>query len=161
MADSALAFGSNLGDSRAMIEAALERLDSADGISVTKVSSFYRTPPWGVEDQPDFINACALVETDLSPEALLAVCKQLEQALGRETAVRWGPRLIDIDMLWMEGETRQSETLTLPHPRICERAFVLVPLAEIAPELDVGDRKVRDLLSALDPDSLESIRKAD
>lgn len=161
MAEAALAFGSNLGDSRAMIEAALERLNEAEGVGVTKVSSFYRTPPWGVEDQPDFINACALVETTLSPEALLRACKGLERALGREEAVRWGPRLIDIDLLWMAGAQCETETLTLPHPRICERAFVLVPLAEIAPELEIGGVEVQSHLSALDPASRESIHKAD
>lgn len=142
MAEAALAFGSNLGNSRAMIGRAMAVLDAMHGVSVTRVSSPYSTPPWGVEDQPDFVNACALVETALSPEDLLAACKDLELALGREPAVRWGPRLIDIDLLWMAGEVRDSERLTLPHPRMTERAFVLVPLAEIAPDLEIGGKAV-------------------
>ena len=142
MAEAALAFGSNLGDSRAMIGRAIAVLDAMSGVSVTRVSSLYSTPPWGVEDQPDFVNACALVETALSPEDLLAACKDLERALGRAPAVRWGPRLIDIDLLWMAGEVRDSERLTLPHPRMTERAFVLVPLAEIAPDLEIGGKAV-------------------
>ena len=142
MAEAALAFGSNLGDSRTMIERAIAVLDAMSGVSVTRVSSLYSTPPWGLEDQPDFVNACALVETALSPEDLLAACKDLEMALGREPAVRWGPRVIDIDLLWMAGEVRDSEMLTLPHPRMTERAFVLVPLAEIAPELEIAGKSV-------------------
>ncbi|WP_084399500.1 2-amino-4-hydroxy-6-hydroxymethyldihydropteridine diphosphokinase [Henriciella aquimarina] len=149
MAEAALAFGSNLGDSRAMIAHAMAVLDEMRGVSITRTSSFWRTPPWGVEDQPDFVNACALVATDLSPEALLTACKDLEKALGREEAVRWGPRLIDIDLLWMAGETRDSGALTLPHPRMTERAFVLVPLAEIAPALEIGGKSVRVHLDAL------------
>ena len=142
MAEAGLAFGSNLGDSRAMIGRAIAVLDAMRGVSVTRVSSLYSTPPWGVEDQPDFVNACAMVETALSPEDLLAACKDLELALGREPAVRWGPRLIDIDLLWMAGEVRESERLTLPHPRMTERVFVLVPLAEIAPDLEIAGKAV-------------------
>lgn len=147
MTEAALAFGSNLGDSRAMLERAIGALDAMSAISVTRVSRFYRTPPWGVEDQPDFVNACALIETDYAPLDLLAACKDLETALGREEAVRWGPRLIDIDVLWMDGVEMESETLTLPHPRMHERAFVLVPLAEIAPDLEIGGRSIARLAS--------------
>ena len=149
MTEAALAFGSNLGDSRAMIERAIAALDAMPAIMVTKVSSFYRTPPWGVEDQPDFVNACALIETVYSPEALLAACKDLEIALGRADAARWGPRLIDIDVLWVEGAVRNTETLTLPHPRMTARVFVLVPLSEIAPDLEVGEVSVRAHLARL------------
>ncbi|RIJ31788.1 2-amino-4-hydroxy-6-hydroxymethyldihydropteridine diphosphokinase [Henriciella algicola] len=141
---SALAFGSNLGDSAGMIGRAIGALDAMVDVSVTTRSSLYATPPWGVEDQPDFVNACALVETDLAPLDLLSACKDLEVALGRVPGERWGPRLIDIDVLWMGGVALESERLTLPHPRITERAFVLVPLAEIAPELVVGGRAVAD-----------------
>lgn len=149
MTQAALAFGSNLGDSRAMIERAIAVLGEMEAIRVTRVSSFYRTPPWGIEDQPDFINACALVETSYSPEALLAACKDLEKVLGREESARWGPRLIDVDLLWMAGETRDTAILTLPHPRLSERAFVLVPLAEIAPELEIGGKRVQAHLESL------------
>ena len=161
MAEAALAFGSNLGDSRAMIQTALARLDATDGIRLVRVSAFYRTPPWGVEDQPDFVNACATIETGLSPEALLEICKGLEKELGREEGVRWGPRLIDIDVLWMAGEVRDSEKLSLPHPRMLERAFVIVPLAEIAPDLEIGGKTVRTYLANLAGEIRNGISQAD
>ena len=153
MTEAALAFGSNLGDSRGMIERAVAALDAMPAITLTKMSSFYATPPWGVEDQPDFVNACALVETDYSPEDLLTACKDLEVALGREDAARWGPRLIDIDVLWMAGEVRETDRLTLPHPRMTARAFVLVPLSEIAPSLLVSGRSVADWTARLSADA--------
>ena len=155
MTEAALGFGSNLGDRAGTIRRALGILDTMTGVRVARVSSFYRTPPWGVEDQPDFVNACAMIETELSPEDLLAACKDLETALGREEAERWGPRLIDIDVLWMAGETRDSDTLTLPHPRLTDRAFVLVPLAEIAPDLEISGAPVTTHLARLGPDGAE------
>ena len=135
MPEAALALGSNLGDSAWMIRQALERLGQVEGVEVTRVSSFYRTPPWGVTDQPDFINACALLGTRLSPESLLLAAKSIERDLGRRPGQRWGPRVIDIDLLWVGEEIRDTETLTLPHKHMTERAFVLVPLAEIAPDV--------------------------
>lgn len=149
MAEAVLAFGSNLGDSAAAILGAMKALDGAHGVALVRASRLYRTPPWGLEDQPDFINACAMFETSLSPEALLSACKELEQEMGRTASERWGPRLIDIDLIWMAGEVRASETLTLPHPRAAERAFVLVPLEEIAPFLEIGGVQVRKLVSGL------------
>lgn len=150
MTEAALAFGSNLGDSTAMIRRALDTLGAMEQIVVTRRSSLYATPPWGIEDQPDFVNACALIETTFEPLELLAACKDLEVALGRVPGERWGPRLIDIDVLWMEGLRLESERLTLPHPRMTERAFVLVPLAEIAPALDVGGKAVADWVGEVD-----------
>ncbi|MEM5515736.1 2-amino-4-hydroxy-6-hydroxymethyldihydropteridine diphosphokinase [Henriciella sp. AS95] len=148
----ALALGANLGDAAGNVSLALLKLDDADGLTLIKSSRLYRTPPWGVEDQPDFINACALFETQLSPEALLALCKGLETEMGRVPGERWGPRLMDIDLLWMEGETRASEGLTLPHPRMTERAFVLVPLGEIAPDLVIDGTSVAGHVGALSDD---------
>ncbi|WP_018148860.1 2-amino-4-hydroxy-6-hydroxymethyldihydropteridine diphosphokinase [Henriciella marina] len=157
MTRSALAFGSNLGDSAGMIGRAVDALDAMSAISVTARSSLYATPPWGVEDQPDFVNACALVETGLAPLDLLTACKDLEVALGRVPGARWGPRLIDIDVLWMEGVSLESERLTLPHPRMTERAFVLVPLAEIAPELVVGGRTVGKWVGGVEAGEIRQI----
>lgn len=157
MTRSALAFGSNLGDSAGMIGRAIAALDAMVDVSVTARSSLYATPPWGVEEQPDFVNACALVETDLAPLDLLTACKDLEVVLGRVPGERWGPRLIDIDVLWMEGVSLKSERLTLPHPRMTERAFVLVPLAEIAPELVVGGRAVADWCADLESSGIRRI----
>ncbi|QYJ01865.1 2-amino-4-hydroxy-6-hydroxymethyldihydropteridine diphosphokinase [Thalassovita mediterranea] len=157
MTRAALAFGSNLGDSAGMIGRAIDALDEMVDVSVTARSSLYATPPWGVEDQPDFVNACALVETDLAPLDLLSACKDLEVALGRVPGERWGPRLIDIDVLWMDSVSLESEHLTLPHPRMTERAFVLVPLAEIAPELVVGGRAVADWCADLESSGIRRI----
>lgn len=154
---SALAFGSNLGDSAGMIGRAIAALDAMVDVSVTTRSSFYATPPWGVENQPDFVNACALVETDLEPLDLLTACKDLEVALGRVPGERWGPRLIDIDVLWMDEVSLESERLTLPHPRMTERAFVLVPLAEIAPELVVGVRSVAEWASSFEAGGIRKL----
>ena len=157
MTRSALAFGSNLGDSAGMIGRAMDALDAMIDVSVRARSSLYATPPWGVEEQPDFVNACALVETDLAPLDLLTACKDLEVALGRVPGERWGPRLIDIDVLLMEGVVLDSERLTLPHPRMTERAFVLVPLAEIAPELVVGGQRVADWASSIEAGGIRKL----
>ncbi|MCZ4296959.1 2-amino-4-hydroxy-6-hydroxymethyldihydropteridine diphosphokinase [Henriciella marina] len=157
MTRSALAFGSNLGDSAEMIGRAIDALDAMVDVSVTARSSLYATPPWGVENQPDFVNACALVETALAPLDLLTACKDLEVALGRVPGERWGPRLIDIDVLWMDGVALESERLTLPHPRMTERAFVLVPLAEIAPELVVGGQRVADWASSIEAGGIRKL----
>lgn len=152
MTDAALAFGSNLGDSQGMIQRAIHALDMMRAIDVVAVSSFYRTQPWGVEAQPDFINASAIVKTSFSPEELLTACKDLERALGRVPGERWGPRLIDIDVLWIEGVVRQTDNLTVPHPRMTQRAFVLVPLLEIAPDLVVDNRTIEEWVASLGKD---------
>lgn len=114
---------------------AVKRIDGG-GCRVTAVSSLYGTSPVGVEDQPDFLNAVIEVETALSPDELLDLCASIEREMGRERTIRWGPRVIDMDILLYDDLALDSEGLTIPHPRMMERAFVLVPLAEIAP--DVG-----------------------
>ncbi len=148
----ALGLGGNLGDPAAAIAAALDALDACDGVRVAARSSLYRTPPWGDPDQPDFVNACALVATTLAPEALLALCLHVERGLGRarEKTRRWGPRLIDVDLLDYEGVTLECAALTLPHPRMMARAFVLVPLAEIAPRRVIAGRSVAEAAAAAD-----------
>jgi 2-amino-4-hydroxy-6-hydroxymethyldihydropteridine diphosphokinase len=138
-----LGFGGNLGDPAATIKSALARLD-ASGVAILARSGFYRTSPWGPVAQPDFINLCALAETALSPGALLALTQALEREFGRESGPRWGPRPLDIDILDYDGLVLEQADLVLPHPRMCERGFVLVPLAEIAPERMVAGRKVRE-----------------
>jgi len=134
MASAALSLGSNVGDTRANLARALERLDRS-GARVLLRSSDYLTEPWGPVEQDPFVNACALVETDLAPGDLLRLCQAVEEELGRTREVRWGPRTIDIDILIYDAVALHSPTLTIPHPRALERAFVLVPLAEIAPGL--------------------------
>ena len=130
-----LGLGSNLGDRRANIERALELLGEEPTIKVIRVSSFYETEPVGYTDQPDFINAVACVETELPPRELLRAIMSVETKMGRVRTIRWGPRVIDIDILMYDDQQVDEEGLQIPHPRMMERKFVLEPLAEIAPDL--------------------------
>lgn len=150
-----LGLGSNIGDKAGMLAAAIERLRASPGIRVTARSSDYRTPPWGDTDQDWFLNAAAGIETSLNPHALLEACLGIETALGRVRERRWGPRLIDIDVLHYAGAAISDERLVLPHRFVRERAFVLVPLAEIAPDLVIGGETVADALAKLDSRGIE------
>ena len=152
-----LSLGGNLGDPAKSMGAALRMLDANGDTRVTGVSSLYRTPPWGKLDQPDFLNAAAEISTGLAPRALLDLCLDAERKLKRVREERWGPRLIDIDIL-VFGERVIHETgLEVPHPRMLERAFVLAPLAEIAPGLVVGGRSITDRLVAVDTSGIERL----
>lgn len=133
-----LALGANIGDREANLREAVRRLREG-GCNVTAASSMYLTRPVGVTDQPDFLNAVIRVVTDLDPRDLLRVCRGIEESSGRERTIRWGPRVIDIDILLYEGVMMDETELVIPHPRILERAFVLVPLAEIAPDVEVAE----------------------
>ena len=144
-----LAFGGNVGDKVASLRRALRAIAGEPGVELTAVSRFYRTPPWGKTDQDWFVNACALARTTLEPEALLERVKRLEVELGRAPAERWGPRVIDIDLIAYDDITLKTERLTLPHPELFNRAFVLVPLAEIAPDLVVAGVRVGDAADRL------------
>jgi 2-amino-4-hydroxy-6-hydroxymethyldihydropteridine diphosphokinase len=128
-----LALGSNLGDRRAHLAAAVERL--REHVAVETISSLYETEPAYVEDQPRFLNAALRGQTALSPSELLAFVKQVERELGRVAGERFGPRVADIDLLLYDGAAIDTPELTLPHPRMAERPFVLVPMAELAPDL--------------------------
>jgi 2-amino-4-hydroxy-6-hydroxymethyldihydropteridine diphosphokinase len=145
-----LSLGSNQGDRASLLVRALERLDRVPGVQIVAVSSLYATAPVGREDQPEFLNAVAEVRTRLAPRELLAACLRIEAELGRIRAERWGPRTIDLDLL-VHGETRLAEEgLTLPHPRMKERAFVLAPLAEIAPNLRLEGESIAERAAAID-----------
>ena len=146
-----LGLGANLGDPIATLRDAKARLSALGRI--TAVSSLYRTPPWGVEAQPPFVNAALALETALDPDALLAALKALEAELGRVASYRWGPRAIDLDILAYDGVARTGPALTIPHARLNERAFVLVPLAEIDPAY----AQARDALPAADVAAVERI----
>ncbi len=130
-----LGLGANLGDRESAILYALRTLDALPTINVTAMSSLYETAPVGVTDQPPFVNAVVRIETALTPEDLLQTVLHLENKMGRARTQRWGPRVIDIDVLVYSDRQINSPALTVPHPRLRERAFALVPLAEIAPEL--------------------------
>ncbi len=147
-----LSLGTNLGDRHANLEHALDALREGTGVSITHISPLYQTAPWGVTDQPDFLNLCIAAKTDLSPHDLLARLKTIETELGRETAVRWGPRLIDIDILFYDELIMQDDRLTIPHVSIADRAFVLAPLADIAPDFihPQTDQSIKIMLDKLD-----------
>jgi 2-amino-4-hydroxy-6-hydroxymethyldihydropteridine diphosphokinase len=150
--DAYVALGSNLGDSRRILIEAVDALDAWPGIRFLATSRFYRTPPWGMTDQPDFLNAVVRLHTGLSPHALLDALMDIERRAGRvRDGVRWGPRTLDLDLLHMDGVSIADDRLTLPHPRIAERAFVLLPLAELAPTLLLpGQGRVDELLQRVD-----------
>ncbi|AZO43148.1 2-amino-4-hydroxy-6-hydroxymethyldihydropteridine diphosphokinase [Mesorhizobium sp. M7D.F.Ca.US.005.01.1.1] len=152
-----LSLGGNLGDPAKSMGAALRMLDADADTRVTGVSSLYRTPPWGKLDQPDFLNAAAEISTGLAPRALLDLCLDAERKLKRVREERWGPRLIDIDILVFGDRVIHETGLEVPHPRMLERAFVLAPLAEIAPGLVVGDRSITDRLVAVDTSGIERL----
>ncbi|RIY03598.1 2-amino-4-hydroxy-6-hydroxymethyldihydropteridine diphosphokinase [Aureimonas flava] len=145
-----LGLGGNLGDPVRAMATALRALDAAPGTRVAEVSSVYRTPPWGPVEQPPFLNACARVEAEIDAEALLARCLGIELSLHRDRSVRWGPRTVDLDVLDFGGVVMRGDRLTLPHPRMAERAFVMVPLAEIAPDLSVAGATAAECLARLD-----------
>jgi len=145
-----LALGGNLGDVMRAMATALVAMDDADQCRVLTVSPVYRTPPWGIEDQPDFYNACASIMTCEAPDSLLRFVKDLEDKAGRTASVRNGPRVLDLDILTYGERVIEMPGLTIPHPRMAERAFVLVPLADIAPDLVVAGQTVATLAARAD-----------
>lgn len=153
--EAALGLGGNLGDPVAAFAVALKRLEAEPAIRLKALSSVWRTAPWGKLDQPEFRNLAVLIETGLAPEALLALCLAIERESGRERRERWGPRTLDIDILTYGGQAIDRPGLQVPHPRIAERAFVLAPLAEIAPELVIGGQSVASLRAASGGDGVK------
>lgn len=137
-----IGLGSNQGDSRTIIGAALAQLGAAEGIEVAGVAPLYRTAPQGYLEQDDFINTVAEINTTLSPLALLAELQRIENQLGRVRTVRWGPRTVDLDLLLYGDETINLPDLQVPHPRMCQRAFVMAPLADMNPELRLAGEPV-------------------
>jgi 2-amino-4-hydroxy-6-hydroxymethyldihydropteridine diphosphokinase len=152
--EATLGLGGNLGDPVAAFAAALSRLRAHAAVEVRAVSSVWRTAPWGKLDQPEFRNMAVLVETTLPAEDLLALCLMIERESGRERRERWGPRTLDIDILTYGGEAIERPGLQIPHPRIAERAFVLAPLAEIAPAIMIGSGDVAALFAAITSDDV-------
>lgn len=152
MAIAYIGLGSNLGDKVKNIKKAIQQLKSREGVKVLKVSSLYETAPVGYKDQPNFVNAVVEVHTDKQPDELLQITKAIEAALGRKKSFPWGPRLIDLDILLYNNLTYKSEKLSLPHPEVKNRAFVLVPLAEIAGEkVHPSGLAIKELLAKLGP----------
>ncbi|MFB2552119.1 2-amino-4-hydroxy-6-hydroxymethyldihydropteridine diphosphokinase [Ensifer soli] len=145
-----LGLGGNIGEPRLAMAEALAAIDRHADCRVVAVSRLYRTPPWGRTDQADFFNACASLETALAPKALLDLCLSIERDMKRERIERWGPRTIDIDVLTYGDVSSPDPALSIPHPRMTERGFVLMPLADIAPDLAVEGRTVRAWLDDAD-----------
>ena len=153
-----VALGSNLGDPRQQVLDAMAALDGLPDTCVLQRSALYRTAPWGVLEQPSFINAVVELETALSPQALLQHLLAIEQRAGRIRAERNGPRTLDLDLLHVDGVRRDDPQLTLPHPRMAERAFVLLPLNDVAPALSLpGLGHVAELLAKVDPAGCERL----
>ena len=155
--------GANLGRPQQTLEQALMALDALARTSVAAVSPAYWTEPWGVTDQPAFLNAVACLKTEQPPRELLRLMLAIESGLGRHRdGVRWGPRELDLDLLLFDQQIIETPDLTLPHPRLHQRAFVLVPLVDLAPALEVpGHGRVAELLEALPEEQLHGIRPAE
>jgi 2-amino-4-hydroxy-6-hydroxymethyldihydropteridine diphosphokinase len=152
MAEALIALGGNVDDVRATFRAAVPAICVAANATLLARSSDYVTPPWGEEDQPPFVNACIAIATPLPPAALLRALHRVERSFGRDRARerRWGPRRLDLDILAVDDLRVDTEELILPHPRMFDRAFVLVPLAEIAPDRPIGARTARAALLTMD-----------
>ena len=159
MAEAYLGFGGNLGDVRATLAAAVAQFCDGEAVRLRARSADYRTPPWGVVEQPAFVNLCIAVATELSPQQLLARALAVERAFGRVRVAgeRWGPRPLDIDLLAYDDVLLETPDLALPHPRLHERAFVLVPLGEIRPDLVIGGVRIAASLAGLDRSGIERL----
>lgn len=159
MASVLIALGGNVGDVRATFARAIPMICGMTQAALVARSSDYATPPWGDEQQDRFINACIEIDTDLDPHALLFVLHRIEARFGRDRANerRWGPRTLDLDMIAYDDVRLEKPDLTLPHPRLFERAFVLVPLAQIAPNRPIAGRTPKDALTGLDISEIERL----
>jgi len=155
-----IGLGGNLGDAVATLHAALQELDGLPQTRLVRASKFYRTPAWGVAEQPDFINAVALLDTRLSPRDLLDALLDIERAFGRERnrTERWGPRVLDLDLLLYDSAVIDEPGLCVPHPHLHERAFALLPLVEITPDAFIpGIGPAGEALRALDSSAIEDV----
>lgn len=163
MGNALIALGGNVGDVRATFPKAISNILGMAQATLLARSSDYRTPPWGEETQDPFFNACVEVETSLDPHALLFTLHKIEKRFGRDRAKeqRWGPRTLDLDLLAYDDAIINQPDLTLPHPRLFERAFVLVPLAEIAPDRTIAGRSVAAALAQLSTEGIERLPDLD
>jgi 2-amino-4-hydroxy-6-hydroxymethyldihydropteridine diphosphokinase len=159
MAEALIALGGNIGDVRATFDQAIAALCDGRIVRLLARSSDYKTPPWGVEDQPPFVNCAIVAATELAPVALLKRAQAVERQFGRnrDNEQRWGPRTLDIDLIAYGDQALDTHDLTLPHPRLFERAFVLAPLAEIAPERQIAGVRMADALAKVDRTGIEKL----
>ncbi|KJS85290.1 MAG: 2-amino-4-hydroxy-6-hydroxymethyldihydropteridine pyrophosphokinase [Peptococcaceae bacterium BICA1-8] len=157
MAKAYLGLGSNLGNKKTNLTTCLELLYKNPFIEVLKISSFYETEPIGFKEQDWFLNAVVELETSVDPYRLLSFCQSIEDQLQRKRLIRWGPRTMDVDILLYENFSSEDPILTIPHPRMTERAFVLVPLAEIEPDLKIEGQSISKLLAELKDDQIKRV----
>jgi 2-amino-4-hydroxy-6-hydroxymethyldihydropteridine diphosphokinase len=159
MADVLIALGGNVGDVRATFQKAIGNICGMAQAALLARSSDYATPPWGELDQARFINACIEIETSLDPHALLFTLHKIEKKFGRDrgSETRWGPRTLDLDLIAYDDVSIDEPELTLPHPRLFERAFVLVPLLEIVPDRRIAGRDIKAALAGLSTDGIERL----
>jgi 2-amino-4-hydroxy-6-hydroxymethyldihydropteridine diphosphokinase len=159
MANVLIALGGNVGDVRATFQKAIGNICGMTQAALLARSSDYATPPWGELDQARFINACIEIETSLDPHALLFTLHKIEKKFGRDRGneTRWGPRTLDLDLIAYDDVSIDKPELTLPHPRLFERAFVLVPLTEIVPDRRIAGRDLRAALAGLSTDGFERL----
>lgn len=155
--DATIGLGSNVGDKRANIARALSLLTEKGDIRIVKRSRDYKSAPWGVKDQDWFVNACVSVATELPARALLERCQGVENAMGRVRKQKWGPRVIDVDVLTYRDARIAEPDLIVPHPLITERSFVLIPLNEVAPGLKLGGRSLDELIAQIDANDCVAI----
>src|ERR1700679_2507508 len=163
MADVLIALGGNVGDVRATFQKAIVNICGMAQAALLARSSDYTTPPWGELDQARFINACIEIETSLDPHALLFTLHKIEKKFGRDRGneTRWGPRTLDLDLIAYDDVSIDQPELTLPHPRLFERAFVLVPLTEIVPDRLIAGRSVAEALAELSADGIQRLPDLD
>ena len=163
MASAIIALGGNVGDVRATFKSAIADICTLAQAKLLARSSDYATPPWGEEQQPPFVNACIEIESKLAPHALLDLLQAVERKFGRDRTKerRWGPRTLDLDLIAYDDASIDQVELTLPHPRLFERAFVLVPLAEIAPDRVIRGRRVGEALKDLSTEGIERLPDLD
>lgn len=159
MNKSYLGLGTNMGDRLNYLNQALNILNSHSNIKISKKSKLYETKAWGYTEQADFLNMCVEIETDLDPNDLLHVCQDVEKKLNRERKIRWGPRTIDVDILFFNDIILQEENLEIPHPRIKERAFVLIPLIDLNDKLKIDNVSINEYLKSLTTEEREEVKE--
>lgn len=154
-----LGLGTNMGDRLDYINSACKILSNNNNIEITNKSKLYETKAWGYTDQADFLNLCLEIETSLDEYELLKVCQEVEQQLNRERIIRWGPRTIDVDILFFNDIILDNENLSLPHPRISERAFVLIPLMDLNQNLLIKGKVISEYLNSLTNDERDEVKE--
>ncbi len=154
-----LGLGTNMGDRETYLSSAVNLLDNYENITVTNKSKIYETKAWGYIDQADFLNMCIEIKTSLNEYELLKVCQEVELKLNRERIIRWGPRTIDVDILFFNDVILNNEDLYIPHPRISERAFVLIPLMDINKNLLIKGKVIGEYLNSLTNEERDEVKE--